>query len=384
MAECLDARPIVCFQQEGQWAKSRTSTGHHLHRAWHEACGNVPVASIPLLCGEACVAVLSIRRPVDKPFDLVQLQKIQSAVSTYAPAMRLLEHAERSVVRHALDSFRSAAALIFWPNPVRRALAVCAALLICGWGIFRHTDHMITVPCEIVPTRELHMAAPFEGPIGETFVRAGDFVTSGQLLVRMKTEQLEAELQSARTQLQIARTELAQHSMSGTLSEMSLADSRAQIAQSLIDTIAHQMKHAELRAPSDGYVLAEDLRPRVGEIVPLGEPLLQFASTDDWSVELHIPEYSAAWLKEEMPGEFAVNARPEEQLTFQIDQMDVMAGVVNGQNTFVARGHMNGTTSPWLRSGMQGSARINAGRQPAWWVWLHHVIDRIQMQVWKW
>ena len=228
------------------------------------------------------------------------------------------------------------------------------------------------------------MAAPFEGPIGETFVRAGDFVTSGQLLVRMKTEQLEAELQSARTQLQIARTELAQHSMSGTLSEMSLADSRAQIAQSLIDTIAHQMKHAELRAPSDGYVLAEDLRPRVGEIVPLGEPLLQFASTDDWSVELHIPEYSAAWLKEEMPGEFAVNARPEEQLTFQIDQMDVMAGVVNGQNTFVARGHMNGTTSPWLRSGMQGSARINAGRQPAWWVWLHHVIDRIQMQVWKW
>lgn len=228
------------------------------------------------------------------------------------------------------------------------------------------------------------MAAPFEGPIGETFVRAGDFVTSGQLLVRMKTEQLEAELQSARTQLQIARTELAQHSMSGALSEMSLADSRAQIARSLIDTIEQQLKHAELRAPCDGYVLAEDLRPRVGEIVPLGEPLLKFAGSDDWSVELHIPEHSAAWLKEEMPGEFAVNARPEEQQAFQIDQMDIMAGVMDGQNSFVARGQISGKSSPWLRSGMQGSARIHAGRQPAWWVWLHRVIDRIQMQVWKW
>ncbi|MFO0426923.1 MAG: efflux RND transporter periplasmic adaptor subunit [Planctomyces sp.] len=384
MAECLDAGAIVCYQHEGQWAKSRTSTGHHLHRAWHEACGNVPVASIPLLSGEACVAVLSIRRPVNKPFDAAQLQKIQSAVSTYAPAIRLLDHAERSVLRHAFDSIRSAAAAALWPNPVRRALVVCAALTLCAWCIFRQTDHIITVPCKVAASRELHMAAPFEGVIAETPVRAGDFVVSGQLLARMNTEQLEAELQAERTQLQIARTQLAQHSMAGKLSEMSLADSRAQISLSSIATIEHHLKHAELRAPCDGFILEGNLNHRVGEVVPQGEPLLTFASSDSWSVELHVPEHSASWLKEEMAGEFAVNARPEETREFRIDQMEITADVVDGQNTFLARGHIDGTPAPWMRSGMQGSARINAGRQAAWWVWLHRVIDRIQMQVWKW
>ena len=85
-----------------------------------------------------------------------------------------------------------------------------------------------------------------------------------------------------------------------------------------------------------------------------------------------------------MKGEFAINARPEEACSFNLEQMEVTAGNVNGQNVFVAKGRIEGTVSPWLRSGMQGTAKVNAGQKPTWWVWFHRSLDALRLQVWKW
>ena len=384
MSECLDAGKIVCYQKEGQWARETANTGHHLHRRWHETSGGAPVASIPLMHAGQCVAVLSVRRPVDKPFEMSQLQKVGSVVSAYAPALRLLEHANRSVLRHAMESSTKSLTRVFPRGSIRRPVLLGLTLAALGWFLLRDTDYIINVPCEIAPARELQIAAPFESVIAESCVQPGERVEAGQLLLRMETKALEIEYDAAQTQLEIARLELAQHAAAGNLAETALADSRIQVAENTLATIRHQLEQAEVKAPSDGYVIAGELGHRVGEAVPMGEPLVQFAEADEWVVELHVPEHSASYLNVQMQGEFAVNARPEEACSFSLERMEVTAGNVNGQNVFVAKGRIDGTVSPWLRSGMQGTAKVNAGQKPTWWVWFHRSLDAIRLQVWKW
>jgi biotin carboxyl carrier protein len=333
---------------------------------------------------DQCVAVLSIRRPVEKPFELSQLQKISSVVSAYAPALKLLEHANRSVLRHAMESFAKNVARVFPRGSIRRPLMLGLTVVAVGCFLLRDTDYIVSVPCEIAPARELQLAAPFQGVIAESCVLPGERVQAGQLLLRMETELLEIEYEAAQTQRQIAQLELAQHAAAGNLAETALADSRIQVAENTIATIRHQLEQAEVKAPSDGYVIAGQLDRRVGEVVPMGEPLLQFAAADEWVVELHVPEFSASYLNVQMKGEFAINARPEEACSFNLEQMEVTAGNVNGQNVFVAKGRIEGTVSPWLRSGMQGTAKVNAGQKPTWWVWFHRSLDALRLQVWKW
>ena len=116
----------------------------------------------------------------------------------------------------------------------------------------------------------------------------------------------------------------------------------------------------------------------------MGEPLVKFAGSDDWILRLHVPEYSAAYLSDSMAGEFTLNARPDVASSLLLEQMEISADVINGQNSFVARAEIRGAVSPWIRSGMQGTARVDAGSKPTWWVWFHKIVDSVRLQVWKW
>jgi hypothetical protein len=384
MAECIDAGETVCCQRDGQWAKEKVSTGHHLHRRWHESSGGVPVVSIPLLHAGKCVAVLSIRRPADKPFESAQLQKISTAVAMYAPALKVLEHANRSILRHVTESCSNTIRKSLGAHPARRTAILVTSLACASWIMLRDTDFIVTVPCEVAPAREVQLAAPFQGEIAETFVRSGERVQAGQPLLRMDTKTLEAEYEEARTSLEIAHLELTQSAADGDLAKTALADSKVRVAENSMARVQYYLDQAEVTAPSDGYVLEGELVHRVGEAVPMGEPLLKFAGSDDWILRLHVPEHSAAYLDDSMAGEFTLNARPDIASSLFLEQMEISADVINGQNSFVARAGIRGVVSPWIRSGMLGTARVNAGSKPTWWVWFHKIVDSVRLQVWKW
>ncbi len=56
-----------------------------------------------------------------------------------------------------------------------------------------------------IEATEIDIAAKIPGRIGEILVREGDFVTAGQVLVRMNTDQLEARRRQAQAELQRAK-----------------------------------------------------------------------------------------------------------------------------------------------------------------------------------
>ena len=56
MEECLDSVTVIVRQIEEKWSGEPLSSGHRLHRRWHEATGNAAVVSIPLVADGVCAA----------------------------------------------------------------------------------------------------------------------------------------------------------------------------------------------------------------------------------------------------------------------------------------------------------------------------------------
>jgi hypothetical protein len=99
-------------------------------------------------------------------------------------------------------------------------------------------------------------------------------------------------------------------------------------------------------------------------------------------IELHAPEFAALHLQPGQFGHFTTSAQPDRPSRCRIKRVELASEIVYGQNVFVAEAEVE-TSAAWLRGGMTGVARIDAGRRPVWWVVLHRLLDSIRLQLWK-
>ena len=383
MCECLDAEQIVCHQAESEAGSSRVSTGHHLHKQWYASLGASPVASVPLFVEDRCVAVLCLRNPGGSPFSRQQLDKVQELVTPMMPGLLLLERANRSAFQRAGESVHGFVRGFGKPGAMRKK--VFAALLAVGaaWVAFGKTDYHLTVPCSIESTDDMQLSAPFEGAIAEALVQPGDEVVAGQVLARMDTKMLQAEREKLLSELRMAKVNTMRASQAGDVASAAQANAERSVAESRLTVVEQKLAAALVRAPSDGVILEGRLEPRIGAVVGLGEPLLRFAPRGRWKVNILVPENSAAELAVDQEAVVATSARPEVTTPLTIVQVHAASQVEHGKNVFTAEAEFTEAPPAWMRSGMQGIARVDVGRRPVWWVWAHSVIDSVRLQLWK-
>lgn len=383
MEECLDAEAPICFQGDQKWSENRGATGHRLHQKWSASTGGAAVASIPLMKDDECIAVLSIRHTPQGRFDDAQLEKIGQMVSPLAPGILLLMQANQSLAQHAARAAgRFMSATLSRGAWGRKAVAF-GMILAIGWMAFGSRDYIVSVPAEIIPGDVRHIAAPFEGTIQSVFFEPGDSVEAGSLLVQMDTRDLIAERKRLLAEKQIALLEIDQATAEKDLAAAAQANARVAIAESQLAVVQHKLEQAEIRAPAAGRILMGDLAPRVGEVMPMGEPLCEFAPDTNWKTTLCVPEQLAPLVQASQPGEFTTHAQPDDVESIVLDQVHSSAEVVDGKNVFKVEAEFQGQPPGWVRAGMKGVARINVGRKPEWYIWFHRPIDSLRLLFWR-
>lgn len=382
MEECADAGSIVCYQHDEEWANQTLSTAHRLHRAWHDESGNCPVASVPLESNGVCHAVVSLRNPSNRPFRKEQVDKVRELLEPLGPAFTLLERANFSLVAHANLVARRALSNACKPESRARSLLSIAVVAFCFWVMFGQQNYVVSVPCTVKAKEVRQFAAPFEGIIESVMVAPGDQVTEGQLLFRFDTDAIVAQRDAALAELELAEIEMTQASTEKNFAAAAQANARRRIAQSRLRTAEYRLAQAEIRAPCEGIILNGDLRTRVGETVRQGEPLVQFAPPQTPFVELSVPEYLVTYLRPGQSGSFSTLARPDELGYCQIDRVAPASEVNAGKNVFPTAANTEGSPR-WLKTGMEGVARIDTGPRRVWWVWFHRVIDSVRLALWK-
>jgi hypothetical protein len=82
-----------------------------------------------------------------------------------------------------------------------------------------------------------------------------------------------------------------------------------------------------------------------------------------------------------MTGTLASVGRPDRKIRFAIERINPIAEVIDNQNVFRVRARIFEHLE-WMRPGMEGEARISAGRRTYLWIVSHRLVDWLRMKLW--
>jgi RND family efflux transporter MFP subunit len=227
------------------------------------------------------------------------------------------------------------------------------------------------------------LAAPFDGYIVQSSVRAGDTVRKGDSLARLDERDLrleKARISSEREQL------LRKHRQAlATKDRASMAVISAQIdeADAALSLTNDKLARATLTAPFDGVVVAGDLSQLLGTPVEQGKMLFQIAPLDTYRVILEVDERDIANVTAGQDGELTLSGIPNQRMEFKVQQITPISTTQDGRNFFRVEAHLE-TLSGRVRPGMEGVGKIVVGDRKLIWIWMHGLIDWLRLLAWKW
>lgn len=377
MEECLDHESFLVAQQE----QLEEIPALPIHRQWSVESSNSCVCSIPLRQGEQITGVLSIRRPANRPFRKEEIAQLLQLLSPYGAAIRVVDKANRTVGTQLKTAVGESARKNLGKGAIGRKVALCALAAGLLWFLFGSLTYRPICRTRVTAADLRHFSAPFDGKLQNVYVRPGQQVTQGDVLAEFDTVDLRLELNSLVRQISSAQVEVRQAIGDGDLSVAALAKSRVDVLQTQTAAVEKRIRDAQLVAPADGTVVLSDLEQRIGQVFPQGEELLQFAPEGDWLLEIEIPDDIVSYVAAEQTGTFAAASHPTEKQSFTIQNIDGAATMIEDRNVFVATAPLE-TRPEWIRTGMEGTARVETVNRPVWWVAMHRVVDWARMNFW--
>jgi multidrug efflux pump subunit AcrA (membrane-fusion protein) len=341
------------------------------------------VLTVPLLVRDKPVGALTMERPLDRSFNARDIALAEAVAAILGPALTDKREVDRWLAARAADSARGYFASVVGPGHLGRKLLLIglAAAVLAAW--FVHADYTVHAHARIVGTVQRAISAPFEGFVREAPVRAGDVVRQDALIAALDDRDLVLERLRWVTERQVHMAEYDQ-----ALSAAKRADAgriRSQIAQAeaQIRLSDEQLSRTRLTAPFDGLIVSGDLTQSIGAPVRRGDVLFELAPLDDFRVELQVPESQIADVASGQSGNLVLGSLPDERLPVTIERVTPVADAKDGQMTFRADGLL-GVHSPRLRPGMEGVAKIEAGRARLVWIWTRSFQHWLRVTTWSW
>jgi len=145
----------------------------------------------------------------------------------------------------------------------RRGQAILFAVALAAALLFVPVPHRVPCNCQLEPVTRRFVAAPFAGPLKETFVEPGDLVKQGQLLARMDGREIRWELSGVQADLYRAAKQRAGHVASTKLAKPKWPAMKS-IGSSFGTASQGPRSDLEIRSPVDGMVVSGDLKDAEG------------------------------------------------------------------------------------------------------------------------
>lgn len=381
MEECLDLGLPVVDQERRGLSSDKIAENARLHAAWRADASGAAVATIPLKAGGGIVAVLACRKAPDASFSEQDVDELRELVEPYAGTLEFVEHASRSLAKHALDVTRGGARVLLGWGHLGAKLAVIGSLLALAWLGFGSMEYEVTVPCRLAVTDARHVGVPSDGVLAQVFVEPGDRVSAGDPLCSFDASAAELERAQLRAERAVLEIQRRRAMAADEPAEAELARANLVQVDAHLRLVEHRIDRALVRAPIDGVVVTGDLRERQGDVFAKGDSLFEIARVDRWALDLEVPESRVDDVESGASGEFFCFARPEERSRLRVDRVDPEAEERNGSNVYLAEASTEADRA-WLRPGMEGLARIQLGERRPWWVLFHRVGDWARVHLW--
>lgn len=373
-----------CFDQDVEIAAPSESRSSVLNRAAREFAlrhGPMSVLSVPLRRDGEPIGVLTLERGPGAPFSEADAAALRLLADACAAQIWLTHRYRRSLGAWAVSALRGAAGGMLGP---RYAAAKLTGLALAAAAVFFTLvpgTYRVRADARIEAAERRVVAGPFDGFLVVAHSKAGDVVKEGDLLAALDSTDLLLRLGSLRAEHDGAVREAALAQREGKDAEALIARARARRAEADMRFVERQVEQASIKAPSSGTIVAGDLERLVGSPVRTGDRLFEIAALESLFVEVFVSEDQIADVSVGAVGALAPLSSPDTKLQVRITRVDPVAQLREGRNVFRVVCELEGGPA-WLRPGMEGTVRFDAGRASYPWIWSRPALNWVRMKLW--
>jgi biotin carboxyl carrier protein len=375
MEETLANGASVCVPDSAQAPRIAAAHSGLVRRFGGSAC------SIALVHAAEAVGVVCFERRGSARFERGEVEHLEHLVCLLGPVLHLRwldEQPLRARIAAALRSRLPSGA----GGRCKRFAAILAVLSLALAAAIPAPFH-IGGRARIEGSIERALVAPLDGYLQSVHVRPGDRVRTGELLVELADRDLRLEQRKLGGQLEQHENAHAHAIARGDRAQAVVHMARVAEARAQLELIGNRLERIRIVAPFDGMVVAGDLGQSVGAPVQLGAPLVTIASESGFRVIVRVDERDIAAIRAGGEGSVSLSALPWESLPIRVQRVSPLATVADGENVFEVEAELLATHAE-LRPGLQGVAKIEAGKRPLLAGWSRRVLDWARLTLWSW
>ena len=349
------------------------------HRIYAEAEHVAALLSVPLRVDGEPRGVLTLERAT--PFSEYDALALRVVADQVARRLDDLRTHDRWFGARLTENWRKTLAGFLGPQHTWLKVAGIAGTIFLAFATFVPLPYRVDAVFILRADKLMHLPAPYDGYIATVNVRPGDLVKSGQELLRLDTSDLLVELASALAEKQRYASEAEKSEADRKLADLRAARALEAQAEARVNLVRYRLGRANMVSPFDGVVVEGDLRERLGAPVKAGDVLLKVSQLKGLYVEMRVPERDIDLIAASRVARIAFTARPEDTIEVKIDRLEPAAVTEREGNVFVMRGQL-GKKLDWLRPGMTGVAKVEAGERSLLWISTHRLIDFLRLKLW--
>jgi len=377
MEECLDQDcEVICpASPDATYVSRATAELSRRH-------GPLALVSLPIRQDGEARAVLTLERPVDRPFSVEDIEALRLSLELCTPRLLALRESDRWVGAKFAGCVRRVLAALVGPTHTWAKIAAIAILGVVLFLVFAKGNYRVEASFLLEGTERQIVPAPFDGYIKAVEVEVGDTITAGETsLAQLDTVELRLRLAEAKSEKAGYLKQMAAAMRDGETSQAQIAQANADKVQAQIDLLDHMIEQARIISPLSGTLVEGDLKRRIGAPVKTGDVLFEVTPLDSLRATLHVAEDQVVDVKVGQEGRLATASYPAERIRFEVERINPMAEVVKQKNVFKVRVRLL-DVHPWMRPGMEGVAKIDIDKRPYAWIWTRKIVNWVRMKLW--
>ncbi len=350
------------------------------HKALAIKHGSQYCASFLLKSGEDIIGVVCAEKYQPHRLSQDSLAPLKRYIHSVAHVLALRQNESSSTPKNPKSSkLKDRAQALFQKQFIARwVLVVLGLIFMISW---LPIGYKIKGDAVIQSNQRHLLAAPFDGYLSEVLINPGDKVEQGQIIAKLKDDNLELEKQKLTSQIQQLQLEFDNALSEGKRAQAAIVTTRIDQAKVERSLIEQKLKLTQLAAPTDGMIVSDEVSQSVGAPVSQGSILFEIADAEDYNLHVWVSERDITYLKEGEKGQVRLSSLPGETFEIQTLKITPISEVKEGDNFFRVEAEML-NPSPSLRPGMRGDAKLFAGKKRLGWIWFHRFWHRIRLVFW--
>ena len=358
--------------------------------AWHEVsaqlvllrlCGGGAVCTVPFADGATVGGAVTLEwNDAHAASDSVRA-RCEATLALVGPVLGTIGRANLGLARRARDVVTASLRAALGPRrPVLKLCGLVGAALLAASALVTGT-HRVSGDAVLRGSVQRVVLAPADGFIATAPMRPGDVVTEGTVLATFDDQALSLEV--AIWQAEYDQTLNEYREALAALDSAKVTTLRAALDRALaeLELAEDNLARSEVRAPIAGIVVSGDFSQSLGAPLERGATLFELAPLDGYHVSVRVPEEDVGYVAAGQTGRLVLAALPGESVDLVVERVTPVSEVIDGRNVFEVEARLLGAPDA-LRPGMQGSAKLEVGQAKFLWLFTHHAVEWLRLQLW--